>query len=80
MPARLVDHTHKVGYDQCIVGRRCCFVQCDECGDAGIALNSGHHYGDEYRPHAERLAAEHNAAHHPLSPVGLLAERISEVE
>jgi len=42
-------------------GRRFYIVECDECH---AALNSGHHYDDVHRHHAERLATVHNVTVH----------------
>jgi hypothetical protein len=37
-------------------------VECRECL---VILNSGHHYPPTATHHAQRLAGEHNAEHHP---------------
>lgn len=42
-------------------GVRYVTVQCDDCL---VVLNSGHHYDDDARHHAQALADEHNARHH----------------
>lgn len=38
-------------------------VRCDHPSHGPIALNSGHHYRENVKHHAEALAAEHNAEH-----------------
>ena len=59
MTATLNDHTYTSG-------KRFCTVECDDCL---TVLNSGHHYTDENRHHAETLAARHNAEFHtPIVP------------
>lgn len=39
-------------------------VRCDHPDHGPIALNSGHHYRERDRHHAEALAAKHNAEEH----------------
>lgn len=53
-------------------GRPFVLVRCDDCGEAGIILNSGHHY-DPSEPHAQAEADRHNAEHHTCN-VALLTE------
>lgn len=63
--AHLVDSAYRDGYGRSHLDVRFCIVQCDTCG---IVLNSGHHYTDDNRHHAEVLARVHtDAVHGPLT-------------
>lgn len=54
MAANLREHHY-------VSGRPFFTVECDECN---VVLNSGHHYTEINRRHAEALVFEHNDEHH----------------
>jgi hypothetical protein len=63
--AVLREHTYRDGYGRDHCARPFFTVECPPCGSV---LNSGHHYTAEHKHHAQALADEHNAKHHPPAP------------
>lgn len=57
--AQLVEGRYADGYGRPDRGRRYYIVECHTCH---VALNSGHHYREDERHHAEALAARHTCA------------------
>jgi hypothetical protein len=54
--AKLEQHVYRDGYGRTELDRPFYIVVCDTCH---IALNSGHHYRESHKHHAEALAATH---------------------
>lgn len=68
MNAYLEQHTYPDGYGRTHLDRPFWIARCDHPAHGPIVLNSGHHYTEKVKHHAERLIAEHDAREHPVTP------------
>lgn len=62
--AYLTEHVYPDGYGRTHLDKPFWIAQCDHPDHGPIALNSGSHYTETAKHHAERLIADHDAQEH----------------